>query len=221
MYSFAQRDDTIVIDEPLYGHYLRVTGADHPGKEEILSHMECDGRKVISDVMLSEYDREVVFMKHMTHHLVDIETDFMKEMINIFLIRNPKQLISSFHQIIDKVTMRDIGVKKQHELFNELLAQGDEPLVIDSGEILKSPAKALAQLCELTGIEFKDSMLSWKPGPRPEDGIWAKHWYANVHSSSGFELQKTSSRELPEHLTELHEECMQYYEKLFKHSIKV
>ncbi len=221
MYSFAQRDDTIVIDEPLYGHYLRVTGADHPGKEEILSHMECDGRKVISDVMLSEYDREVVFMKHMTHHLVDIETDFMKEMINIFLIRNPKQLISSFHQIIDKVTMRDIGVKKQHELFNELLAQGDKPLVIDSGEILKSPAKALSQLCELIGIEFKDSMLSWKPGPRPEDGIWAKHWYANVHSSFGFELQKTSLRELPEHLTELHEECRQYYEKLFEHSIKV
>src|ERR687883_192922 len=31
MYSFRQRPDTLVVDEPLYGHYLRVTSADHPG----------------------------------------------------------------------------------------------------------------------------------------------------------------------------------------------
>jgi hypothetical protein len=32
MYSFAQNEAVAVIDEPLYGHYLRVTGADHPGR---------------------------------------------------------------------------------------------------------------------------------------------------------------------------------------------
>ena len=34
MYSFAQRPDTRVVDEPLYGHYLRVSGAEHPGDQE-------------------------------------------------------------------------------------------------------------------------------------------------------------------------------------------
>ncbi len=36
MYSFAQREDTRVIDEPLYGHYLKVTGVLHPGRKEVI-----------------------------------------------------------------------------------------------------------------------------------------------------------------------------------------
>ncbi|RMF66572.1 MAG: sulfotransferase family protein, partial [Calditrichaeota bacterium] len=35
MYSFAQREDTRVVDEPLYGYYLKLSGADHPGREEV------------------------------------------------------------------------------------------------------------------------------------------------------------------------------------------
>ena len=50
MYSFAQRDDTEVVDEPLYGHYLKVTGFKHPGREEVLSSQENEGRKVIEQV---------------------------------------------------------------------------------------------------------------------------------------------------------------------------
>ncbi|MGK7368639.1 MAG: hypothetical protein ACNS64_00385, partial [Candidatus Halalkalibacterium sp. M3_1C_030] len=36
MYSFAQRSDTKVIDEPFYAYYLRKTGKKHPGREEVL-----------------------------------------------------------------------------------------------------------------------------------------------------------------------------------------
>ena len=34
MYSFAQRRDTKVFDEPLYAHYLSESKANHPGREE-------------------------------------------------------------------------------------------------------------------------------------------------------------------------------------------
>ena len=43
MYAFAQRSDTRVIDEPLYGHYLRVSDAAHPGANEVMAAMECNG----------------------------------------------------------------------------------------------------------------------------------------------------------------------------------
>ena len=33
MYSFSQRPDTVVIDEPFYAHYLVTTGIDHPSRE--------------------------------------------------------------------------------------------------------------------------------------------------------------------------------------------
>src|SRR6476620_4421852 len=54
MYSFAQRPDTIVFDEPLYAHYLRVTGIDHPGKEEVIASQEQDGEKVVEQIILGE-----------------------------------------------------------------------------------------------------------------------------------------------------------------------
>ena len=63
MYSFAQRPDTIVFDEPLYAHYLRVTGIEHPGKEEILASQENDGEKVVRKIILGEYEKQVVFFK--------------------------------------------------------------------------------------------------------------------------------------------------------------
>ena len=37
MYSFAQRSDTRVLDEPLYGHFLAKTGAERPDREATLA----------------------------------------------------------------------------------------------------------------------------------------------------------------------------------------
>ena len=78
MYSFAQRPDTQVFDEPLYGHYLRVSNASdyHPGAEEVLNTMDCDGDSVV-EMMLGEHNKPVVFFKQMTHHLIDLDRSFL------------------------------------------------------------------------------------------------------------------------------------------------
>ena len=39
MYSFAQRLDTRVMDEPLFGHFLAFTGVDRPSREDVLRTM--------------------------------------------------------------------------------------------------------------------------------------------------------------------------------------
>lgn len=221
MYSFAQRSDTLVIDEPLYAHYLDNTNADHPGKDEVIESMETDGEKVVKNIILGEYGEEVIFMKQMTHHLIDLDESFLDKVTNVFLIRNPKQLISSLAQVLPEVSMRDTGIKRQYDLFNQLKDNARVPVVIDSEEILKNPETALTKLCEAIGIPFEKSMLEWKTGPIKEDGVWAKYWYKNVHNSTGFEKQETSSRELPENLMPLYEECLPYYNKLLQYSIKI
>ncbi|HMR40742.1 MAG TPA: sulfotransferase family protein [Ignavibacteria bacterium] len=221
MYSFAQRNDTKVIDEPLYAHYLSKTNADHPGKEEILADMENDGEKVIEKVILGDHEEDIIFMKQMTHHLIRIDESFLDKVTNVFLIRDPKQLISSLAQVIPVVNMHATGIKRQHELFHKLSGENNKPVVIDSGEILKSPEAALIQLCNALNIPFIKSMLHWQPGPIKEDGIWAKYWYENVHKSSGFEKQHTSSRDLPAELADLYKESLSFYKDLFDHSIKV
>src|SRR4051812_25371685 len=137
MYSFAQRPDTIVFDEPLYAHYLRITGIDHPGKEEVLASQEQDGEKVIQKIIFADYDKPIVFFKQMTHHLVELNEDFLSKVYNILFIRDPKQIISSYAQVRPDVTMQDVGIQKQWHLFNQLRKNNYHFVVLDSNEILK------------------------------------------------------------------------------------
>src|SRR5262245_29116068 len=95
MYSFAQRSDTRVVDEPLYGHYLRVSGAPHPGADEVMADMSTDAAQVIGEVIMGPCDRPVLFMKQMAHHLVDLDRSFLAKTINVLLIRDPVQMLPS------------------------------------------------------------------------------------------------------------------------------
>jgi len=220
MYSFAQRADTIAIDEPLYAHYLHVTDTDHPGKEEVLQSQEQDGARVIAQITDGEYEKPIVFFKQMTHHLVAVDTGFLSKTLNIIYIRDPKQIISSYAQVRKDVKMDDIGIAGQWQLYEFLQNNHYSCIVLDSGELLKNPEKVLNQLCNALEIPFNPAMLHWPAGSKKEDGVWAKYWYANVHQSTGFEKQATSDRPLPDYLEPLYSESKVYYDLLFPHSIK-
>ena len=136
MYSFSRRPDTKVIDEPFYAHYLKTTGIDHPGREDTLNSMSSDINEILESINKTE-GCEVLFLKNMAHHHQQMDLEFLHKMTNLFLVRNPKQLIASFAQVINSPTMQDIGLKKSWELFNK--TQKQNPVVLDSAEILKNP----------------------------------------------------------------------------------
>ena len=218
MYSFSRRPNTKVIDEPFYAHYLETTGIDHPGREETLNSMSSNLPDILKDIY-STKGCEILFLKNMAHHHQQMDLNFLKNMTNLFLVRNPKQLIASFAQVISEPTMQDIGLKKSWELFN--IVESQNPLVLDSAEILKDPKLLLSKLCNKLNIPFYDEMLSWPKGGIKEDGAWAEYWYKNVHNSTGFVKQKTSSRELPKNCESLYLEALKYYDKLKINSISV
>lgn len=220
MYSFAQRPDTTAVDEPMYAHYLKTFGATHPGRDEILNTQENDGEKVIANVIMGDYKTPLVFFKQMTHHLLHVNTDFLQHTENIIFIRNPSQIIASYSQIISNVTMHDTGIEYQFNLYNHLQKNNWPCIVLDSGELLKNPEAMLKKLCAALGIDFYEEMLHWIAGPKPYDGVWAKYWYDNVHKTTGFQLQQTSSRPLPPHLEPLYIESKKYYDSLFQYSLK-
>lgn len=220
MYSFAQRSDTKVVDEPLYAHYLSESDADeyHPGASDVLQTMENDGVKVV-EMMLGPHEKSVVFFKQMTHHLVNLNLSFLKETINIILTRDPRQMLPSYAKEIENPDMQDVGYAKHLELFEFLQKRGDEPIVLQSEKVLKDPSDTLRRLCEAIGIPFDEAMLKWKKGPRPEDGIWAKYWYHTVHNTTGFKPYEPKTEPFPEHLEPLLAECLPIYEVLCKYSI--
>jgi len=219
MYSFAQRTDTEVVDEPLYGHYLRVSGAEHPGRQDVLAAMDTDGDRVMARLLAyaAETDRHV-FAKQMAHHLVGLDTGFLERTRNVFLIRDPEQMLPSLTKQLPHAAIHDTGLRIQWELFERLRRAGQKPAVVDSRELLLDPSGVLQRLCDNLGLGFDEAMLRWPAGARPEDGIWAPHWYDSVHRSTGF-APYTEKSGFPEHLLPLLAECRPWYERLFQYAI--
>ena len=219
MYAFAQRADTRVVDEPLYAHYLRVSGAQHPGREEILATMDPDGERVVGETILGPCDYEVLFIKNMAHHLVDLDLGFLTELTNIFLIRDPFEMLPSLINQIPQPTLYDTALGTQAELLQRLFKAGQNPPILDSKELLLNPERVLNQLCDRIELPFESGMLSWPPGPRQEDGVWAKHWYHNVHKSTAFQEYRAKTAPFPEPLKPLLEECQPVYDELYSTAI--
>lgn len=222
MYSFAQRADTAVVDEPLYAHYLlrQATEADHPGRTEILNSQNGDGSEVVKDMLTNDYGKDAIVFKQMTHHLVELDPYFLDKMDNVLLIRDPRAILNSFSKVVDKVTAEDIGIPQQYKLFQQLKKAGKLTAVIDAHLLLMNPSSVLVQLCDRLNIPFTDKMLSWQAGARPEDGIWAKHWYTNVHKSTGFKPWEEKTYDLSPTLTSIAESCLPAYEEMLEVALR-
>ena len=222
MYSFAQRADTQVFDEPLYAHYLSSIAdrPEHPGEQKILDAQENDGRRVVENTLMADHGPQVLFFKNMAHHLVDLDWSFLDGMTNVLLTRPPRDMLHSYSKTIPDFGLADTGYDKLKQLADEIVAKGQEPVVIDSKRLLESPESILPKLCDRVGIEFEDSMLSWEAGPKNDEGVWAPHWYHNAHRSTGFVDYKPKTEEFPKRLQPLLDECQELYDDLMPFAIQ-
>ena len=222
MRSWENRGDTVVCDEPFYAHYLERTGLPHPGAAEIIAHHENDWEQVVAELVGAVPDgKAIYYQKHMTHHLLPhMEGDWLDHLTHCFLIRHPKDMLLSLEKILDEIGLDDTGLPQQERIFRRAAdASGEMPCVIDSRDLLDDPARILALLCERLGISFTERMLSWPPGKRETDGIWAKHWYGSVERSTEFLPFSEKSEKLPGRLEGIYESCLEIYQSMYPHRI--
>ena len=231
MRSWGNRPDTVVVDEPFYAFYLKQTGTRHPGAEEVIAQGETDWRKVVEQCTRNPSPvegaprhgecstwraRTIFYQKQMTHHLLpQISRDWLRDVTNCFLIRDPARVIASYIKKNPEPGLNDLGFVQQAEIFNFVRSyRGSTPPVIDADDVLRDPERMLRLLCDAVGVEFSDAMLSWPPGPRETDGIWAKYWYAEVERSTGFQPYRERKVEVPDHLREIEQRCRECYDQL-------
>ncbi len=219
MYSWRQRNDTTVLDEPLYAHYLRTSGRRHPGTDEVLAAQNADGATVVQDILFGDYDTPVVFFKQMAKHLVNLDRRFLTECRNILLTRDPHDMLTSFQVQMPDATLDDTGFPEMIEILDTLLAVGQEPIVIDSKLLLQDPRSVLGELCGRLGLTFDEAMLSWPPGPKPEDGVWAPYWYDSVHRSVGWQPYVSKQEALLPDVVEAYQASLPLYEQLLPYRI--
>lgn len=217
MYSFAARGDCTVWDEPFYAAYLAATGLDHPMRAEVIAAGETDPARVAAACLGPiPQEQSLFYQKHMTHHMLPgFDRGFLRGLANVFLIRHPARVISSYAKKREAPTLDDLGFRQQAELFDEVAdGLGAAPMVIDSADIRTDPRQALGRLCAGLGIAFTDRMLHWPAGPRPFDGAWAPHWYGAVHRSTEFEAAEGPPSDLPDGYAQLADQALPHYRRL-------
>lgn len=222
MRSFENRPDTFISDEPLYAAYLARTGIKHPANELVLSSQSTDPGAVIETLTGPlPNGADIWYQKHMTHHWFDdYGLDFTDHFANIFLIRDPTEVLLSYRQRRPEFTIDEVGFLQQHALFEGIAARtGQTPLVIDAAEVLRDPRRVLTTLCERLDVPFTDRMLTWPEGPRQTDGVWGPWWYANVNKSTRFTPYRRREGELSPELAAIEARCRPIYEDLLTHSL--
>lgn len=217
MRAWGNRHDAAVIDEPFYPFYLKATGIAHPVAEEVIATGETDWRKVVAYLTGPiPNGKPIFFQKQMTHHLLpEIDREWLGAVTNCFLIRDPREVISSYIRKREDPALEDLGFVQQTEIFNFVRAHTDSvPPVIDARDVLQNPERTLRLLCEAIGVDFSKSMLSWPTGLRDTDGVWAKHWYTEVARITVFQTYRPTVNDVPERLQPIYERCRECYEGL-------
>ncbi len=221
MRAWENRGDTTVIDEPYYANYLKATGIDHPMAQEIMDSGDTDWRSVTKRISQAPADG-IFFQKHIcTHNLPHINLDWVNQLSNVFLIRDPHLVVASYAAKREVCAASDLGYDLQKTLFDQVQNQGiTKPLVIDSALFLDNPQQQFIILCEQLGIEFDEAMLSWPAGARNSDGVWGQHWYNAVNNSTGFKKQNTTYPALNETQRQVAKACMADYEAIKAYAIR-
>ncbi|CAN0333804.1 unnamed protein product [Ascophyllum nodosum] len=215
MYSFAQRPDTIVYDEPLYAHFLRTHAENEtwrPYREEVLKEQDADGNRWIREVALGPTPKRVIYMKHLAKQIRNLDLSFLPKCRNIIQIRTPLHVVPSWNNKLD-ASLREMGVLDQLQVFSMIRALGQEPIIIDADLLRANPEGVLREVCDMLGISFTPAQLSWPAGPKPYDGCWAYVWYGRCRQSTSF-LNSPRYVKFDPKLAALMEECMPIYQLL-------
>lgn len=218
MYSFAQRSDTTVLDEPLYAHHLRLNPhLQRPYKEELFKSQNADGNAVVRELILGPCKTRVLYAKNMGKQLQGLDDSFLRHTRNVILIRNPVDMIASWEAKLPP-TLEESSFPHLLSLWSRLHELGQEPVVVDAELLQRDPEGVLTELCKRLGLDFQPAMLKWEAGPKPYDGIWASFWYGGIHKSTCFH-PPSGGRALAPSLAPLLEACYPVYHVLRRRAI--
>ncbi|MDO7652816.1 MAG: hypothetical protein MUQ38_05280, partial [Schleiferiaceae bacterium] len=148
------------------------------------------------------------------HHMVDVDWGFLDRTAHIFWIRHPRKVIASFAKVISTVSLSDLGLQEQLHQWNALNNYSGPKILVDSDAMLTNPRRNLGAICSAIGIDFDERMLQWQAGNKSCDGPWWPHWYNNVHKSTGFGEARSLPDPLSDHLHDLEQSAMPYYNEL-------
>ena len=189
-----ERGDVTVLHEPLLA--LTEEGSVEVPDAGGGSRVASSEREFLDCLALAAATRKVVVKE-----VLDYRYPYLIEhpraiawITHTFLVRDPRQAISSHYAIKPAVTCPEIGYERLHEMFELTRAAcGSMPLVIRTEELLRDPAAVVAAWCAAVGLPFLPGALTWRPADQP---AWqrTRKWHLDAIASTGF---RDSPRDYP------------------------
>ena len=194
----------------------------------VLGYVMIDDRKIsTTDDLAAELvalsRRKPVFVKETTEYRYDAvdHPTLLATGTHTFLIRSLGDAIASHYAMNPEVRCEEIGMRHLHEIFERVgQARGRPPVVVEAEDLIRDPHETVRRYCDVVGIPFLPSALTWQPGDRPE---WSRtsRWQQAVARTTGF--GRPDSRHLVTvdnntMLAGFYAEELPFYERLRSHS---
>ena len=100
--SWGNRPDTVVVDEPLYAHYLATTGRRPPRARRGARGPRADWRRVVADLRgpLPAGKHDQLSEAHGASPAADDRPRVAATLTHAFLIRDPREMLTSLAQVL-------------------------------------------------------------------------------------------------------------------------
>ncbi|MEM9213700.1 MAG: hypothetical protein AAGD25_05075 [Cyanobacteria bacterium P01_F01_bin.150] len=221
--AFEQLDEGIIFDEPFCAPYILHHGFNQPHRQELLAFYKNDHdyikviEKITGDLPPGA---SFSFQKHMSKHVLpDFGKEWMQDLHHVFLIRDPKEIVLSWHKVCGDVTAHDIGMEVHYQIFKYVQSFSQHtPLVLDSIDLVRNPEAFLRLICSHFNLNFSSRMLTWKAGLKDSNLLFsgalsslASTWYEDVANSTGFLPYQEKEISLTDNLKRLAEDCFPFY----------
>lgn len=105
------------------------------------------------------------------------------DVCHAFLIRTPKKAVPSYYRLCippkSEVTGfvffdgDEVGLRESKMLYDWLVLQGQEPVIIEAADLLARPVEVMKSFCETCGVDFTSDMCSWEGGEQEHFKKWA------------------------------------------------
>jgi hypothetical protein len=180
------RGDCICLHEPFL-HYYYI----HRGVRQIPNFSPDASRPTAFDAIAAAIedaaDRRPVFFKDMSYYVwpsIQDHAGFSARLINVFLIRDPRRSIISYHRLDPAVTLEEIGLEGQWRHFEWIReCTGEATIVLEAEAIQANPTTVMKALWQHVGLPYLDRAFNWKDDPLPADWAEVAGWHQEVSSS--------------------------------------
>ena len=196
-----ERGDVDCLHEPFLYYYY-----EHLRKKPLPHFAPESGRpggfdEVVAHIM-ERAEVGTVFFKDMSYYVVPEifkHAGLVGGIRHLFLIRDPRKTIISYHKLDPGVTCEEIGLEAQWTMYEWITGlTGKPPMVIEAESVQRDPVAIIGGIWRRLGLSMVEHAFTWSEQSIPDDWRQVSEWHGQAVSSSGIARPADEDREAVE-----------------------